>query len=130
MFEAYKRYADFQGRASRSEYWLFALFMWLVMIAASIVGDVLRGIGGELLEMVVFFPLGLFLLASLMPSLAVAFRRLHDTDRSAWWVLIGLIPFIGGIVLLIFYVLPSTPGPNRFGPAPGAPAGDLQETFA
>ena len=58
----------------------------------------------------------------LLPSIAVAVRRLHDTDRSGWWILLGFIPIIGGIVLLVFYVLEGTQGPNRFGPDPKAAA--------
>jgi uncharacterized membrane protein YhaH (DUF805 family) len=58
------------------------------------------------------------MLALLVPSLAVTFRRLHDTNRRGWWILIGLIPLIGAVVLFIFYLLDGTPGPNRFGPDP------------
>ena len=61
---------------------------------------------------------GLFSLAVLIPSIAVSVRRLHDIDRTGWWVLIGLVPLVGQIVLLVFHVLDSTPGPNRFGPNP------------
>ena len=60
----------------------------------------------------------LFYLAILIPSIAVAIRRLHDTNRSGWWLLIALIPFIGALVLLVFYVLPGTVGPNKFGEDP------------
>ena len=63
---------------------------------------------------------GIYTLAIIIPTFAVAFRRLHDTDRSAWWLLIGLVPIVGSIVLLIFFVLDSTPGDNRFGPNPKA----------
>ena len=61
---------------------------------------------------------GLYSLAVLLPSIAVAVRRLHDTDRSGWWFLIGFVPIVGGIILLVFYVLEGTRGPNRFGPDP------------
>ena len=70
------------------------------------------------------------MLGNLIPGLAVGFRRLHDTNRSAWWTLIALIPLIGGIVLLVFYCLAGTQGPNRFGSAPGAVEEDLQATFS
>jgi uncharacterized membrane protein YhaH (DUF805 family) len=63
---------------------------------------------------------GLYTLAVLLPSIAVTVRRLHDTDRSGWWILLGFIPIIGGIILLVFYVLEGTRGPNRFGPDPKA----------
>ena len=68
---------------------------------------------------------GVLVLAIVIPSIAVTFRRLHDTDRSAWWILIGLIPFLGALVLLVFTLLDGTPGDNRYGPDPkgvGAPA--------
>jgi uncharacterized membrane protein YhaH (DUF805 family) len=65
---------------------------------------------------------GLFALAMLIPSISVGVRRLHDTDRSGWWLLLGLIPVIGAIVLIVFYLLDSQPGENRFGPNPKAVA--------
>ncbi len=102
-------YADFTGRASRSEYWWFALFSILVSIgisiARAIAGDVVGGILGLL-----------FVLALIVPSISVTVRRLHDSDRSGWWILIALVPMIGSLVLLVLMVLPGTPGENRFGP--------------
>jgi len=131
MFEAYKRYADFQGRASRSEYWLFTLFIFLVALGVGLIDNVLTGItGSATASMPVMVLFGLFYLGSLIPSIAVGFRRLHDTNRSAWWLLIAFLPIIGSIVLIVFYCLPGTPGPNRFGPAPGASPEELKETFA
>src|SRR3546814_14139645 len=67
------------------------------------------------------------MLALLLPSLACAVRRLPDTDRSGWWLLLGLVPFVGAIILIVFYCLEGTKGPNRFG---ADPIGDVQETFA
>ena len=130
MLEPYRRYADFQGRASRSEYWMFALFFFIVVVGIVIVRTVLVAIGGETLGYLAAAVYVLFVLGSLIPSIAVGIRRLHDTGRSAWWILIAFIPLIGSIVLLVFYCLPSTPGPNRFGPQPGKGGQDLQETFA
>jgi len=66
----------------------------------------------------IFGVFGLVMLGLLIPSIAVTFRRLHDTNRSAWWLLIGLVPFLGALVLLVFYFLDGTPGPNKFGPDP------------
>ena len=63
----------------------------------------------------------LFIAATFIPNLALGFRRLHDTGRSAWWILIGLVPIVGAIVLLVFYLLPSTPGSNQYGPNPLVP---------
>ena len=85
----FKKYVVFDGRASRSEYWWFALFTWLVNIALRFVIPALAG---------------LFALAVLLPSLAVGARRLHDTNRSAWFLLLWLIPIVGWIILLVFFV--------------------------
>ena len=110
-----KKYATFEGRARRSEYWYFVLFYVLVIFVLVIVD----GVTGTLNEEAGIGLLsGLFMLATILPSLAVLVRRLHDTDRSGWWALLNLIPFIGALVLLVFTVLDSQPGANRFGPNP------------
>ena len=120
---AFHHYAGFTGRARRSEYWYFALFTVLVYVAASVVDAVL---GIPVLTL-------LAVLALLVPTLAVSVRRLHDTGRSGWWMLLSLVPF-GGIVLLVFDCLDSEPGPNRFGPSPkqlvGGPAWPQQPPTA
>jgi uncharacterized membrane protein YhaH (DUF805 family) len=103
------KYATFSGRARRTEYWMFLLFYVLIAFAIAIVEAVIH-LGGILS---VLFGLGM-----LVPSLAVTVRRLHDTSRSGWWILIALIPAIGTIILLIFMVLDSTPGSNDYGPNP------------
>ena len=109
------QYTGFSGRARRSEYWYFVLFNVLVSIVAGVIDTALNS---PVLAIIV--GLGL-----LLPSLAVTFRRLHDTGRSAWWILIGLIPLVGGIVLLVFQCQDSEPGANRFGPSPkGGLSGD------
>ena len=109
-----KKYADFSGRAPRAEYWWFYLLTVVAYIVAMILDSII-GAGGAggfgLLSIVVM--LGLFL-----PSLAAGVRRLHDTDRSGWWLLIALVPLVGAIVLLVFWVLEGTRGDNRFGPDP------------
>ncbi|GAA4671352.1 DUF805 domain-containing protein [Phytohabitans rumicis] len=111
------KYVEFGGRARRAEYWWFVLFSVLLGIVTSIL-DVALGTDFE----GSFMSSGLFSLianlALLLPSLAVAVRRLHDIDRSGWWILIGLIPLVGVIVLLVFSLQDGTPGPNRFGPSP------------
>jgi uncharacterized membrane protein YhaH (DUF805 family) len=105
----FDHYVKFDGRASRPAYWWWFLFTILVAVAASIIDaaigsfGVISGIAG---------------LALFLPGLSVAIRRLHDTDHSGWWVLIGLIPIIGFIVLLVFYLRQSDPGENRYGPPP------------
>jgi uncharacterized membrane protein YhaH (DUF805 family) len=110
-----KKYADFSGRARRMEYWMFSLISLLIMCGLVIVDAML---GFDFGEDEIGILSGIYVLAVLIPSLAVSVRRLHDTDRSGWWVLIGIVPLIGDIVLLIFFVLDSTPGDNRFGPNP------------
>jgi len=105
----FRNYATFSGRAPRSEFWWFFLFTFLVNIAGNVVDAATGGAG--LINLAV--ALGLFL-----PSRAMAVRRLHDTDRSGWWYLIILIPLIGLIVLLVWFVTRGTAGPNRFGPDP------------
>jgi len=110
-----KKYAVFSGRARRKEYWFFVLFNILISIALSMV-DVMLGTanadtGTGLLG-------GIYSLAVLIPSIAVLVRRLHDTDRTGWWALIGLIPIIGWIVLFVFLVQDSRPGQNQYGPNP------------
>ena len=112
---ALKKYATFSGRARRKEYWFFVLFYVLISIVAAVI-DVMTGSFDSTMGMGM---LGLLVaLALLIPSLAVAVRRLHDTDRSGWWVLLCLIPLIGGIWLLVLLCLDSTPGENQYGPNP------------
>jgi uncharacterized membrane protein YhaH (DUF805 family) len=106
------KYTDFSGRARRSEYWYWSLAMFLAFVVVGVVAAASSTLG-TLLEVVLF-------LAVLLPSLAVTVRRLHDTGRSGWMCLIGLIPLVGGIVLLVFTVSDSAPGPNQYGPAPKA----------
>jgi uncharacterized membrane protein YhaH (DUF805 family) len=113
------KYADFSGRARRSEYWYFLLFYILIDIALMLVDNLVGWFNADAGIGVLS---GLFTLALFIPSLSVAVRRLHDTDRSGWWLLIGLIPLIGGIVLLVFFVQDSQAGTNRFGPNPKAAA--------
>jgi uncharacterized membrane protein YhaH (DUF805 family) len=98
------KYADFKGRASRSEYWWFYLFLVLVYIVLMVLVQVT---GSTLL----FIPV----LALFLPSIAAGARRLHDTNRSGWWLLIGIIPLIG-LALIVLLVLEATPGDNQYGP--------------
>lgn len=135
MLMPLRRYADFSGRSRRKEYWMYLLFVIIVSVVLAIVDRAL-GLGGSSSSSVATSGaqigagasyhagvLGIiFTLATLIPSIAVGVRRLHDTDRSGWWLLIALVPLIGGIVLLVFFLLDGTPGPNRFGPNPKDPA--------
>ncbi len=110
-----RKYADFTGRAQRAEYWFFTLFYLLFFLALSLV-DGAAGLFNAAYGLGLLG--GLFALAMILPSIAVSVRRLHDTSRSGWWLLISLIPLIGGIVLLVFVCLDSTPGTNAYGPNP------------
>jgi uncharacterized membrane protein YhaH (DUF805 family) len=110
--QALKKYAVFSGRSRRMEYWYFVLFNIIVSIVLgtidTLLGTLGSGMGVGLLS-------GIYGLAILIPSLAVTVRRLHDIDRSGWWILIALVPLIGTIVLLVFALLEGTPGTNRYG---------------
>ena len=113
--EALKKYAVFSGRSRRMEYWYFVLFNIIVAIVLGAI-DALLGTRGSYAGAGLLS--GIYGLAVLIPSLAVTVRRLHDIDRSGWWILINLIPLIGTIVLLVFAVSEGTPGTNRYGPNP------------
>ncbi len=110
-----KKYAVFSGRASRKEYWMFVLFNIIFAIVATILDNILgttmEGVGYGLIY-------SLYMLAVLIPSIAVTVRRLHDTDRSGWWILIVLIPIIGWIWLLVLMILEGNAGDNKYGPSP------------
>jgi uncharacterized membrane protein YhaH (DUF805 family) len=104
----FSNYVNFSGRACRSEYWYWVLFV--------ILADIVAGIIDYLLGMQIVS--SLFGLVTLLPGIAVSIRRLHDLDRTGWWILLALIPLIGWIILLIWYISKGTDGPNRFGPDP------------
>ncbi len=106
----FKKYADFSGRASRSEYWFFYLAIFLIGLILGVI-DVM--VGTNALS-------ALWNLAVLVPSLAVAVRRLHDTDRSGWNLLWLLLPVVGAIVLLVFFCSASK-APNKYGEGPSGP---------
>jgi uncharacterized membrane protein YhaH (DUF805 family) len=115
--EALRKYAVFDGRARRMEYWMFVLFNCLIVVVLSVVDTVVGifSLGNSIGALT-----GLYWLVVLVPSIAVTVRRLHDTDRSGWWALLALLPLLGTIVLFVFCVLDGTPGPNRFGENPKA----------
>lgn len=130
MFEPLRKYATFRGRARRKEYWLFQLFMFLLSLVVMVWLFSALGPDAPLgspmsLEEVMAIPAaqapltvaGILGLIFFLPQLAVSVRRLHDSDKSGWWLLLNLIP-AGSLVLLIFYLLDGTPGPNRHGPDP------------
>jgi uncharacterized membrane protein YhaH (DUF805 family) len=109
-----RQYADFTGRARRKEYWMFTLVSVIISIVLAILDNALNtGLLGLL-----------YSLAVLLPSLAVGARRLHDTGRSGWWLLIGIIPLIGWIVLIVFLAIDGERQPNTYGPDPKAVPGE------
>lgn len=105
---AFKNYVNFQGRARRKEYWMFALFSFIVSTVIAIVAMLIR------------FPLlsDIYALAVLCPTVALIVRRLHDIGKGWIWILIGLIPIIGQIWLIVLMCMDSQPGSNEFGPNP------------
>ncbi len=112
-----KKYADFTGRARRAEYWWFVLINFVVIFSLLVLtiilsgsNDSLTGLGGIIYAV--------YALGVILPSLAVTVRRLHDTGKSGWMLLIGLIPFVGPIILLVFYFTDGEPGANQYGPSP------------
>ena len=110
-----KQYADFNGRARRKEYWMFVLFNTLFSILAMIFDNVF----GIAIEGIGYGPIYLlYVLAMMIPSLAVAVRRLHDVGKSGWMILISLIPIIGGIWLLVLFVTDGNLGENEHGANP------------
>ncbi|HEU0044580.1 DUF805 domain-containing protein [Sphingomonas sp.] len=128
MLMPLRRYADFSGRSRRKEYWMFALGVVIVFTLTALLLGVVLGatsggadpagglsggaLGGSLVVTGLLMLLGL---AIFIPSLAVQVRRFHDQDRSGWMVLINLIPYLGGLVVLVFMCLPGTVGENRYG---------------
>jgi uncharacterized membrane protein YhaH (DUF805 family) len=128
-----RRFADFRGRSRRMEYWMFGLFLVIgSMVAAALdsglglgrtvtVVDSAPGFWSQAMYTETGWITRIFVLAMLIPSLAVSIRRLHDIGRSGFWLLIGLVPLAGGIVLLVFFLTGSQRGANRWGPDPMEP---------
>lgn len=108
---AWKNYFNFADRANRTEYWLFVLINLVISLAVLLIGGLL----GKSIGLALYW---LFTMATLIPSLSLCVRRLHDTNRSGWWFLIVLVPFVGGIILFILFLLAGTSGANRFGNVP------------
>ncbi|MCD2195133.1 DUF805 domain-containing protein [Actinomycetospora endophytica] len=122
--KALKQYADFSGRARRTEFWMFVLISFIISLVLAIIDSAigtahLYSSGGAAYYSPGILG-GIYSLAVLIPTIAVTVRRLHDTDRSGWWFFIQLIPIVGSIVLLVFMCLEGTRGPNRFGLDPKA----------
>ena len=110
-----ERYAQFTGRARRAEFWWFALANFIISVVFNVVG----GAFTPLFSVIGF----IYSLAVLIPGIAVGIRRLHDTDRSGWWLLIALVPFVGVIILIVFFATDSKPGVNQYGTSEKYPVG-------
>ena len=139
MFRPLRRYADFSGRASRREYWLYILLLVLLAFGVILAGMLIAipfdsawkaghhiGPGG----VVIFTIAAVLILALIVPTIAVQVRRLHDQDLSGWWALLNVIPYIGRLILLVLMLRSGTDGENRFGPDPFAPDEGVAEIFA
>ena len=110
------KYLDFEGRASRAEYWYFVMYKWLSIIGLILTSTILSFVPyiGEVISMLFFIAI----VGLILPSLAIVVRRLHDVGESGVLLLVGLVPFIGGIVLFVFKVQEGKTGPNKYGPDP------------
>ncbi len=118
--EVFRRYAEFSGRSRRKEYWMFALFNVLFVLGLAVVMAVLASIFGDtgIVFIIPVIILIIYFAVVFIPSLAVTVRRLHDTGKSGWFILLNLIPYVGGLIIFIFMVLDSEPGENKWGPNP------------
>jgi uncharacterized membrane protein YhaH (DUF805 family) len=123
----WRKYAEFDGRSRRKEYWMFVLFNFLAILALAAIGGVGLAISEDY-GGILFVPLGIYVLATIIPGLAVGVRRLHDTGKSGWlllvFMLVGMIPFIGligAIIQIVFMCQDSDPGTNQYGPNPKYP---------
>jgi uncharacterized membrane protein YhaH (DUF805 family) len=112
-----KKYAVFHGRARRKEYWYFGLVNPIITMALAVIDGIT---GSFIAEADIGLLSGLYTLGVLLPGIVVSVRRLHDTNRTGWWLLIYLIPVIGALVFLVFVVQDGKPGENRYGPNPKA----------
>ena len=115
----WRQYAEFDGRASRKEFWLFFLF-YIVIFVALLAVDGLIGVYSHSLHVGALS--GIYMIASFLPYVGVTIRRLHDANMSGWWSCIGVLPYVGGIILYVLLALPSTEGENKFGESAYAPA--------
>jgi len=120
---AFSKYADFSGRSTRNEYWWFVLANFLAMMVISILGGLIGGllsfVLGDLGSLLGIGLLMIYTVATIIPSLSVLVRRLHDVGKSGWFYFIALIPLVGSIILLVFLAKESEAKTNKWGPVPG-----------
>lgn len=120
-----KQYADFNGRARRQEYWMFVLFNIIFIVVLAFLSGMIGSATGA--EDLMSIPLVIYYVGIIIPSLAVAVRRLHDQNKSGWYYLVSLIPFVGGIWLLVLMCTEGDSGPNQYGPDPKNPNTELND---
>lgn len=130
FIKAFRQYADFSGRASRQEFWMFVLFNLLFAMAWAFVAGLLTGLFGgsfnqESRLMFMYKLIAIYYAVTTVPAMAVGVRRLHDTGRSGWWMLIGLVPLVGGIWLIVLMCSDDNPGDNRYGSPPDGTTGNV-----
>ena len=139
ILRPWRHYVDFSGRSTRTEFWLFFIIFYGVIVASFLVTDIL---GGTALEdaadseafSLAYIPMVLWIIAAFLPSIAVTIRRLHDSNKSGWMYLLTIIPYIGFIFFIVFGFLPGTHGENDYGFDPrygeGGPDLDAPEIFS
>ena len=120
LMVAISKCMQFDGRSRRKEFWIFVLFSILFILSSLFLRFASFGVmvHDNYTETVLSIPLALYILVNILPSLTVTVRRLHDTGKSGWMILLSLIPVVGVIIVLVFMVLDSDPGPNQYGPNP------------
>lgn len=121
MFVPLKKYAQFSGRARRKEYWLFQLAVCIAFFVPTVLSEILPPAVGD----PIFVLATVLMLALVVPMYAVGVRRMHDIGRSGWWLLIALVPIVGGIWQLVLLATSGDIGPNRYGPDPKDPDGPV-----
>lgn len=130
FIKAFRQYADFSGRASRQEFWMFVLFNLLFAMAWAFVSGLLTGLFGGSFDqesrlIFMYKLIAIYYAVTAVPAMAVGVRRLHDTGRSGWWMLIGLVPLVGGIWLIVLMCSDDNPGDNRYGSPPDGTTGNV-----
>lgn len=131
FIKAFRQYADFSGRASRQEFWMFVLFNLLLAMAWAFVAGLLTGLLGDSFDhdsdrlIFMYKLIAIYYAVTTVPAMAVGVRRLHDTGRSGWWMLVSLIPFVGGIWLIVLMCLDGSAGDNRYGSPPDGTTGNV-----
>lgn len=117
-------YANFEGRARRMEYWMFTLFHIIIIFVLAFLSGVFADVTETSIPLII---LAVYFIATIIPSIAVTVRRLHDTGKSGWWYLITFVPYVGGLILFIFTLFEGDTGPNQYGADPKKPNFEIEE---